>query len=367
VFTLAIWKLSTWKTSSPRSSKFFTLLAVSLILAACGSEDAPSQLQLEPQPEPQLEPEPEPQPEPEFIQSCQSLDVGAIGAGTKKISIPMQAGERLAIVRPPRGSLQFFDETLGELHYAPPQGRLPDSISYELLRRDNSVRARGRLSLRLDPLRIMPLGDSITQGVEVGSGDLDSPPIPARVGYRKALLERLMAAGQVIDFTGQAGQRAGAAAGILDADNAGYPGVTIEFINDKVVEVLGEQPSDVLLLHIGTNETPQDATGIEAILDTLDAWQTANHPLTVFVATLVIKRDPAQQAEVAAFNADLRQRIAARGDDNVVLVEQANAVSDAQIDPQDVGVHPNAAGYESMAEVWFNALNGSDLWLDCVN
>jgi len=257
------------------------------------------------------------------------------------------------------------DESLGELQYVPPQGRYPDQLTYEIRDADDSLASTGVLTLRLDPMRVMPLGDSITHGVEVGTGDLDLPSEPLRIGYRKALLEQLTAAGLVIDYTGQGGQRAGEDTGLTDTDNSGYPGVTVSFINDKVLEVLAEQPSDAILLHIGTNETPADAQGIDAILDSIDSWEQANHPITVFVATLVPKRDPALQVAVDAFNADLRVRVAARSDDDVVLVEQANAITIDNIDPDDIGVHPNAVGYELMADTWFNAMNTSGLFPEC--
>ncbi len=302
---------------------------------------------------------------PETVTSCTAIDVINLGTGSQKITVPLDAGERLQLTNTPRGTLISVDESLGELHYVPAQGRAPDTVSYNVVAPDDTVVSQGQITLRLDPIRIMPLGDSITHGVEVGTGNLDSPPVPLRVGYRQALLEQLAGAGQSVDFTGQGGQRAGGDAGISDTDNNGYPGVDISFINDRVQEVFDELPSDVVLLHIGTNLTPDNAAGIDAILDNIDAWEAANHPVTVFVATIIPKRDPTLQQTVDLFNADLRMRVAARISDEVVLVEQANAVSVADIDAADVGVHPTAPGYLRMADTWFDALAASDLFPSC--
>jgi len=315
--------------------------------------------------------EEEPADEPEevitSVNECTKVDVINVGTGTQRINIALQPGEHLVIDDAPRGVLVGFDETSGELDYKPPAGRQPDFFDYRIFAADNTVRIDGRMNIRLDPIRIMPLGDSITQGVEIGTGDLDLPPIPLRVGYRQSLLEQLSAAAQVVDFTGQGGQRAGSGTGISDADNGGYPGVDISFISNLMTGVLTEQLSDVLLLHIGTNQTPATAAGVEVILDEVDEWESTNHPVTVFVATLIPKRDPTQQQQVNSFNADLRARIAARQlVDDVILVEQADAVTVADIDPADVGVHPTAPGYLRMADTWFEAMRASSLFLDCL-
>jgi len=317
----------------------------------------------EPAPVPPVEPPTEPPIETRA--ACMAIDVINVGTGSQRITIELNPGERAELTNEPRGTLISVDETLGEIQYVPPLGRAPDTLSYNIVDSSGAVVAQEELTLRLDPIRVMPLGDSITHGVEIGTGNLDTPPVPLRVGYRQSLLDQLAAAGQVVDFTGQGGQRAGADAGISDADNNGYPGVDISFINDRVQEVFDELPSDVALLHIGTNLTPNNASGIDAILDNIDAWEAANFPVTVFVATLIPKRDPALQQTVDQFNADLRLRVAARLTDRLVLVEQADAVTVLDIDPSDVGVHPTAPGYLRMADTWYEAMAGSGLFPMC--
>ena len=300
------------------------------------------------------------------VSECIAVDVINTGTGTQRITIALQPGERLVIDDAPRGVLVGVDETLGEIDYQPPSGRQPDFFNYSIVTADESVRVIGRMDIRLDPIRVMPFGDSITNGVEIGNGEVDLPPVPLRVGYRQSLLDQLGAAGQVVDFTGQGGQSAGSDAGISDPDNGGYPGVDISFLSNLVPAVFSEQVSDVVLLHIGTNQTPADAAEIDVLLDEIDAWEAANHPVTVFVATIIPKRDPVLQQQVDAFNADLRIRIATRQlVDDLILVEQASAVTVADIDPADVGVHPTAPGYLRMADTWFNAMMESSVFPVC--
>jgi len=65
------------------------------------------------------------------------------------------------------------------------------------------------------------------------------------------------------------------------------------------------------------------------------------------------------------FNADLRQRIQARTNDKVFLVDQNAAVSVADISSESIGLHPNAGGYQKMADTWFDGLVNSGALNKC--
>jgi len=134
--------------------------------------------------------------------------------------------------------------------------------------------------------------------------------------------------------------------------------VLISLIASKIIAVLNEGPSDVVLLHIGTNQTPVTASGMMTILDRIDQWSAINFPVHVFVSTLVPKRDPIRQGIVDSFNNDLRRLISQRSNPMVTLVENALALAVEDISVESVGVHPNESGYERMAATWFAALSG---------
>src|SRR4051812_6467748 len=92
---------------------------------------------------------------------------------------------------------------------------------------------------RYAPLRVMPLGDSITWGV--GSGNQD--------GYRGSLYRRLTAAGVDVDFVGSMHTGHGP-----DPNNEGHKGWTIAELAARVDDWLDTYEPDVILLHIGTND-----------------------------------------------------------------------------------------------------------------
>ncbi len=264
-------------------------------------------------------------------------------------------GSSLIITEFPRGDIASFEATTGEITYAPSVSRLPDRMVYELRDDLGSVVAKYQRYWIAQPLRIMPIGDSITAGVEYFDTE-DYPAVPYRVGYRLALHHRLTQAEQRIDFIGQSGQSAGQSAGLTDPDNNGYPGVDIAFINSKIPDVLNGGPSDVMLLHIGTNNTPADASTVIDIVNKVENWSQNNHSVKVLVSTLIPKRDSTLQTQVNLFNTSLRQQIAQNISKNVYVVEQAIALGVEDLSNEAVGIHPNPAGYLKMADTWYEAL-----------
>jgi len=278
------------------------------------------------------------------------------------LSIP---GSLIEILSTPPGELTAFDQQSGAVDYVPGVSKLDNVMTYVVKDAEDTVIATHSHRWVIQRVRIMPLGDSITSGVEFFDGNVDLPPMPERVGYRKFLFDRLANAGYPVDFQGQGGQSAGAAAGLEDPENNGYPGVDIDFLNGKLVEQLTEDPVDIILLHIGTNNTPDNAAGIDVWLDELDSWEAANQPVMALIATIVPKRDAAKNAQVDLFNADLRQRIQARSNDKVVLVDQNAAISVDDISDEPIGLHPNITGYQKMADAWFDGLINSAALTKC--
>ena len=191
------------------------------------------------------------------------------------------------------------------------------------------------------PLRIMPLGDSITYGVGT----------PAHDSYRSELQRRLAAAGVDADFVGS--QRSGTGP---DRDNEGHPGWTIAQLAEHIDEWLADYEPDVILLHIGTNDmfggTPGASAQLGALLDRIHQDRP---DAQVFVAKLIglgiTQRTGGQMVRTAAFN-DAVGRLVARRGEQFHLVDQSDIRG---IDMHD-RLHPNAYGYATMAWKWYRAL-----------
>src|SRR4051812_38163127 len=140
-------------------------------------------------------------------------------------------------------------------------------------------------------VRVMPLGDSITEGTQVPGG------------YRIGLWQRMAAAGYRVDFVGS--QSNGPAA-LGDHDHEGHPGWRIDQIDANITGWLATSGPRTVLLHIGTNDVLQNynLAGAPGRLSTLtDHITTAAPAADVFVATIIPLASASQEAAARTFNA----------------------------------------------------------------
>ena len=194
------------------------------------------------------------------------------------------------------------------------------------------------------PVRILPLGDSITYGL--GSEQLGS--------YRVELAGRLAAAGITVDLVGSNDSGPSGA----DQDNEGHSGWRIDQIAEHASGWLEAYRPDVVLLHIGTNDMRSDekAAGAPARLGALiDQLLIASPDVRILVAKIVGARDArfggAYQQRIDAYNASVPAVVASRGA-RVRLVDQTGVDGTDLLDT----LHPNEYGYSKMAWNWYRAL-----------
>lgn len=205
--------------------------------------------------------------------------------------------------------------------------------------------------LEAKTIRIMPLGDSITQGYTFAY-----KPIQLRAAYRQSLWYRLKNAKYDVDFVGS--QIAGnALVPRFDYHHEGYPGYTTYNIANMVYGLLSKNTPDIILLHIGTNDWGTSITGVTKILDAIDRFEkNNNHHITVILARII--NSSIYESWITTYNKNLQtmanKRIA-KGDDIVVVDMEHGAKLNYSTDFDDY-LHPNANGYNKMAAVWFNAL-----------
>ncbi|MFC7483669.1 SGNH/GDSL hydrolase family protein [Luedemannella flava] len=136
-------------------------------------------------------------------------------------------------------------------------------------------------------VRVMPLGDSITDGLNVPGG------------YRINLWQKLVAGGYRIDFVGS---MFNGPSNLGDHDHEGHSGWTIAQIDASVVNWLRATTPRTVLLHIGTNDMFGGSSGAPQRLSTLiDRITTTAPDAEVFVST-IIPRSGAD-SQVRTFNA----------------------------------------------------------------
>jgi len=200
-----------------------------------------------------------------------------------------------------------------------------------------------------EPVRIMPLGDSITRGF--CSTNLN--------GYRKPLYNKLVSSGYSVDFVGS--QTDGdfedhnhEGHGGWHASGGPYGGL-LPYVYGWLVNT----PANIILLHIGTNDITgggEDANEVSDILDEIDRYEIAYSENITVILALIINRKNYSEA-TTQFNNNLNvmalNRIA-NGDD--IIIVDMESVLDYSTDMYD-NLHPNDDGYAKMANVWHDALD----------
>jgi lysophospholipase L1-like esterase len=189
-------------------------------------------------------------------------------------------------------------------------------------------------------VRVMPLGDSITDGYNVPGG------------YRINLWQRLAAGGYTVDFVGSGFN---GPENLGDHDHEGHSGWRIDQIDANIVGWLQAYTPRTILLHIGTNDMNQnyDVANAPARLSALiDKIRATTPNVELFVAQITPESDPTLEGRVTTYNAALPDVVAQKGP-MTHLVDMHSAITTADLAD---GVHPNAAGYDKMGDRWFAAL-----------
>ncbi|MDP3850554.1 MAG: Ig-like domain-containing protein, partial [Luteolibacter sp.] len=198
------------------------------------------------------------------------------------------------------------------------------------------------------PVRIMPLGDSITYGVT--SGDVEG-------GYRTQLHSLLSNAGYNVDFVGTFSDTTFT---VPDRNHQGLRGAHVDGLDLAVGGWLDSvEDPDVVLLLVGTNdflqtwpyETP---AGVLAELDSLINNIATRRPFAkIIVSTLILSTvSPTIEAKQVTFNQGIPALVAQH-------VAQGRHVSMVDMHPVlnagDLAdtVHPTTGGYNMMANAWF--------------
>jgi lysophospholipase L1-like esterase len=194
------------------------------------------------------------------------------------------------------------------------------------------------------PLRIMPLGDSITQGI-AGS-------------YRRPLWIALGEAGLSVDFVGSMsrGYTGGNDANDYDTDHEGHWGWRADQVLERIDQWSAHATPDIVLIHLGTNDIGggQDiGETIDEIDQIIERLRAHNPRMHVLLAAIIPVAHYAATIRIEEFNEGLMELAKAKDTptSRVELVDHFIGF-DAEQDTYD-GIHPNDGGNQKMANRWF--------------
>jgi hypothetical protein len=198
-------------------------------------------------------------------------------------------------------------------------------------------------------LRILPMGDSITDG-----SAFDSPD--GTGGYRGPLYNSLTTAGFTIDYVGTSTVNSSQ---LVEKEHEGHGGWRIDQLDSNVAAWFGAIATpDFVLLHIGTNDFGQGFDTINAInrLDALILKMAGLSPTThVIVTNLMERGEPQNTAIQTEFNPLVLGVVNAHitAGRLVSFLDMRAAVPLA--DMPDM-LHPDQTGYNKMAAAWHGAI-----------
>ncbi|MDY7023482.1 MAG: GDSL-type esterase/lipase family protein [Cyanobacteriota bacterium] len=244
-----------------------------------------------------------------------------------------------------------------------------------------------------EPVTVLPLGDSITFGVDGEQGFPGVTPTAEQGGYRTELWNLFQDLGLPVDFVGPLSNGPDS---LEDRDHAGFPGArTSDLINggvnrngftiDGINAWLNEYEPDALLVMSGANNASNDIDVSDNMFDQIERLVRRINALTdndpnyndgqgaELILSTITPIDPERQSQIRADNVEAYNQLIR---DNIVndptsnidgFVDIGNAVTVNDLAPVstgDNGLHPTQATYDLMAELWYeevlNALGRSD-------
>ena len=197
-------------------------------------------------------------------------------------------------------------------------------------------------------IRIMPLGDSITES----HTDHNS--------YRRPLWHALNNAGYDVDFVGSMyGVFPGGMPPIqdFDMDHEGHWGWRADELLNSLPGWLNGYDPDIVLMHVGTNDAFQGnstSSTISELSQIIDVIRNDNPNVVILFAQLIPATSSLSQ--IIDLNNNIPGLASSKNTSQspVVVVDKYTGF-DANADTWD-GVHPNDTGEQKMSDKWYNAM-----------
>ena len=196
------------------------------------------------------------------------------------------------------------------------------------------------------PCKILPLGDSITFGIQFEGA------------YRVELFAKAVAANKKITFVGSQMNGPTTVAGMtFPRSHEGHSGFTIDQMVPFVASDAQFAPN-IILLHIGTNDTYMaNPGGAPMRLQSLVDMLLAAYPNTLLVVAKIVPY-PSQMNNVNTYNATIPGLVTSRAAmGKHILLADLNTGFDVPTMLSSDTIHPNQTGYNFMGDTWYSVIS----------
>ncbi len=203
------------------------------------------------------------------------------------------------------------------------------------------------------PVRIMPIGDSITQG-NGGWGPT----------YRYYLWHHLLDAGYSVDFVGSQIAPSGGSYPLpnFDQDHEGHNGWRTDQATASLSAWMTASLPDILLVHLGHNDLIQGETVGQVIADLgalIDTARAANPAIKVVIARNIpchTSSNFCRELELAVLFDEIPGLVASKTTTASPIIHVDMRTDFSTTADLIDGLHPNASGDAKLALRWFNGL-----------
>ncbi|KAH8895826.1 carbohydrate esterase family 3 protein [Thozetella sp. PMI_491] len=195
------------------------------------------------------------------------------------------------------------------------------------------------------PLRIMPLGASITFGQASTDGN----------GYRGSLRDQLVSGGNAVNMVGT--RQHGT---MRDNDVEGWPGFIIDSVHAKAQIAVPLSKPNVILINAGTNDCLGNIniTGASDRMErmVLDLYSMSPQA-TVILSSLIINTNATVDSRVLVVNAEYKALVEKlQAQNRRIVYAEMHGTDGPGMDDMHDQTHPNDNGYRMMANIWYKGL-----------
>jgi lysophospholipase L1-like esterase len=227
------------------------------------------------------------------------------------------------------------------------------------------------------PIRMMPLGDSITAG---GTNLPSQPNVPFTFGYRAELYTTLTNTGYSMQYVGNSWDDTPAGGPCVDLDaldqdhHEGYGGRGTAYLLDGIANWTQADNPDVVLLMVGINDIGETASGhplavqkrLSQIVETVTTIKPTAHVIVAQITPYARYTDAIVQynsyiKDVLVPTYASQGKLVTTVDQyfNILTPSNPSLASNGYIDPalfsNDIN-HPSPEGYRRMAQTWFEGI-----------